>query len=390
MIFHTNHTTCLLFVVTVLVVAFVDPAQSVGVRGLKKQASSSLSNAREMSHHSSKKPKGPPTEPSQRKLQKGESEEGDIDIASLIDTFSTIAELVPVVTELAQSLCFSKFNNVEVMNMMDGGVSGSKPMDAIAVGDYVKDSSSSFSRVMSLGHVDHDQKAAFVRIATINNNNDNINNSSRQPIELTAKHMIFVKGKGAIPADKVRVGDELNTSSIGSSGKVTKIDYVVRDGVYAPITESGTIMVNDVQASSYAQFFDTDAKNDYHYSVPSQVQNALTHFFFAPQRMICRHYDFQLCVDETHSLVGGYTNWAHFVIVAKQFMDTTFDLSNNVSLQCLLAIVSVPFLFTVYAIEQMMMMISTTAASSSWLLLLVLGYSIMVTNQKKNAPSKQL
>jgi len=303
-------STFVLFVTTVLAAVFVNPVESVGVRGLKKKKSSIKS----------------------RVLQKGGTDKGGKeggDLGQLTDTIELLAPLI----ELASALCFSAFNDVDVL-----GATSSRFIDSIQVGDYVRDSPSSFSRVISLGHFQPSQKAQFLRIRS--------SHAGNAPIELTAKHIMFVKGKGAIPADMVRVGDEL----FHGNNKVTDIDLVTRHGVYAPITESGNIMVGGVLASSYAQFFDDNSL------VNSHLQNTLTHFFFAPQRMVCTHVNFKLCRNETFSDADGYTHWFYWAIRAKQMLDRYLHLSQNTLLQSLFTfVVAVPLLSIAYVIEQMML-----------------------------------
>jgi hypothetical protein len=53
------------------------------------------------------------------------------------------------------------------------------------------------------------------------------------------------------PASDLQVGDELVLSNKESQGgpttivvKVTRLEFVVREGAYAPFTETGTIAVN--------------------------------------------------------------------------------------------------------------------------------------------------
>lgn len=313
-------STFLLFATTALVVVFVNPVESVGVRGLKKKKT--------------------------RVLQKGGTDKGEGEGEGTdLEAITDLIEQIQPIVELVSSLCFSAFNDVDVL-----GSDSKVFIDSIKVGDYVRDSPSSFSRVISLGHFDENTKAQFLRIHS--NNADVVNNAvvvNANTIELTAKHMMFVKGKGAIPADMVRVGDELFHGN-----KVTDIDLVTRNGVYAPITESGNIMVSGVLASSYAQLFGNN------FLVKSHLQNTLTHFFFAPQRMVCTHVNFGLCENETFSdgegsTPGGYTNWFYWAICAKEMLDKYLNLSQNTFLQSLLTFMAVPLLSIVYAIEQMML-----------------------------------
>jgi hypothetical protein len=68
--------------------------------------------------------------------------------------------------------------------------------------------------------------------------------------------MLLVRDK-YVPASAVQVGDELESAS-GDVIIVDAINTVVRSGVYAPFTSSGTIVVSNVKASNYIAFQDSD------------------------------------------------------------------------------------------------------------------------------------
>merc|ERR1719343_1072600 len=180
------------------------------------------------------------------------------------------------------SACFSRFNDVEVQGQ------GMTSMDAVKVGDYVRTGNADFSRVFSLAHLDHDVEADYLQIYT---------DGLQKPLEITGMHMLFSSGN-AVRADEVSVGDMLGTN------KVTDIRSIKRNGVYAPVTESGEIVVSGIRASSYYAFLDRVPFN----------QHVMSHFFFAPLRMMCS-FDFKMCENEGHT--NGYTNWAYWAIQMK-------------------------------------------------------------------------
>ena len=62
-------------------------------------------------------------------------------------------------------------------------------------------------------------------------------------------HLVFMTEKGAVSASRIQVGDLLMSSP--GSAKVTKVGSVQRQGLWAPATESGSIVVNGVVASNY-------------------------------------------------------------------------------------------------------------------------------------------
>jgi len=231
------------------------------------------------------------------------------------------------------SPCFSRFNDVEVQGK------GMTAMDAIKVGDYVRTGNDSFSRVFSLAHLDHEIEADFLQIYA---------DGLEKPLEITGMHMLFSSGK-SVRADEVSVGDMLGAS------KVSEIKSIKRNGVYAPITQSGDIVVSGIHASSYAAFLD---------SVPLN-QHVMSHFFFAPHRMMCS-FDFKMCENEGHT--NGYTNFAYWAI---QMMEKANEFIAPI--QCFLAVSALPFLSAAYGFEQML--------AAPFTALAVIGFMLYKKNQ---------
>lgn len=125
-------------------------------------------------------------------------------------------------------------------------------MEKLQIGDRVQVASSSisnknkFETVYAFGHYEPQGIGEFLRIWSSALNTD--------PLEISAMHMVFVevgnekksRSRLATPASLVVIGDVLVGGAI-----VTRIDTVQRKGVYAPFTESGTLVVNQVLVSNY-------------------------------------------------------------------------------------------------------------------------------------------
>lgn len=133
--------------------------------------------------------------------------------------------------------CFSGLSMVQVQHR------GLQKMSDLALGDVVKVAPNRFEPIYSFGHKNTDMIGQFLVLYTQGNHK----------LELSADHMVSVEGRRSIPASMIRKGDKLLTAS-GEFTTVKNIGSVRRKGVYAPFTESGTIVVNDIVASNYVAF----------------------------------------------------------------------------------------------------------------------------------------
>jgi hypothetical protein len=75
--------------------------------------------------------------------------------------------------------------------------------------------------------------------------------STGYSIELTEGHLINIKNRGYIRAHEVAIGDFLYADS--SEIEVTLIEKITKRGYTAPLTKSGTLLVNNILASCYAE-----------------------------------------------------------------------------------------------------------------------------------------
>ena len=103
-----------------------------------------------------------------------------------------------------------------------------------------------FEPVITFIHRQPEVMQEFLQITTERNN----------ILKITEDHLLFVEKTGkakAIPARDVKVGDTLFVRAVHSAEKdaVLSITKVYDEGVYAPVTLSGTILVNNVHTSCY-------------------------------------------------------------------------------------------------------------------------------------------
>jgi hypothetical protein len=167
--------------------------------------------------------------------------------------------------------CFSGDMTVQVQN------EGEKRLVDLKIGDMIKTSATAdiFEPIYSFGHWDPFADVEFMQITT-----------TRTMLELSSDHMLFVGGC-AIPSSMVRSGDILSDGSI-----VKSISTVIRRGVFAPFTPSGTILVNGIMTSCYVAFQDSPVVEINAFHTPLTYQ-WLAHSFEFPHRLRC--YYFSTC-----------------------------------------------------------------------------------------------
>ena len=125
-----------------------------------------------------------------------------------------------------------------------------REMESLKVGDKVQVMTNKGIReepVITFIHRQPGVIQKFLKIKTL----------KKKILKITEDHMLFVEKEGqaaAIPARDVNVGDTVYVK--GDQGAIEEdavhsISSVFAKGVYAPVTLSGTILVNDVHTSCY-------------------------------------------------------------------------------------------------------------------------------------------
>jgi hypothetical protein len=154
--------------------------------------------------------------------------------ATSVPSSNSLFRVAPVpVFAPGTQFCFSGETTVLVKNR------GEKFMKHLNIGDEVLAASGSYERVYSFGHRHEHVEGEFLQFFP-------------SGIEISRDHMIMLGGQ-FVPASFVKIGDELETVT-GNTMAVEAIERVVRSGVYAPFTSSGTIVVNGIKASNYVAF----------------------------------------------------------------------------------------------------------------------------------------
>ena len=122
-------------------------------------------------------------------------------------------------------------------------------MDSLELGDEVQviiNNEIRAEQVITFIHRQPEVMQEFLQITTVNN----------YKLKISEDHLLFVEKMGkatTIPARDVKVRDTLYVRAGHSVEKdaVLSISKVYEKGVYAPVTLSGTILVNDVHTSCY-------------------------------------------------------------------------------------------------------------------------------------------
>ena len=179
-------------------------------------------------------------------------------------------------SDLMDNFCFS--GNMEVVVQGKGAV----PMEALQVGDYVKiGDGEAYEQVYAFGHRVPERSTEFVQLHT----------NTGAPLEMTGEHLVFLDGKpNPVRADSIKVGDLLKAGD--KNAIVEKIELVTRNGIYNPLTSSGTIQVNGIAASNYISF---QKQSKEYLELHGGIQLPLSHHDFAhramaPFRFYCTYF----------------------------------------------------------------------------------------------------
>jgi hypothetical protein len=188
------------------------------------------------------------------------------------------------------SYCFSGMTKVQVRDK------GTILMQNVQIGDEVLIAENTYDTVYSFGHRHEFVEAEFRQLLPT-------------ALEITKDHMVFVEGGHSVPASSVNVGDRLQLGT-GSLVTITAIKTVMRTGVYAPFTFSGTIVVSDVLASNYIAFQDSGDPNlvlgTWNTPLPFHW---LAHASQAPHRIYSRVFGVTIVDEEETYTILGTSTW---------------------------------------------------------------------------------
>mmetsp|Transcript_21974 Transcript_21974/g.50705 ORF Transcript_21974/g.50705 Transcript_21974/m.50705 type:complete len:334 (-) Transcript_21974:163-1164(-) len=200
--------------------------------------------------------------------------------------------------------CFSGDMKVQVQDR------GYVQMKHLRLGDKILAANGKYENVYSFGHISRDTESEFVQIKT-----------ASSLLELSRDHMVYLVNKAhPVPASQVNVGDVLkvlndNENTPGEEeGLVREISTIKRKGFFAPLTSSGTIVVNDIVASTYTS---VSKQRDGSYKssllelggVEILSNQGVAHIWETPSRIVRTVMGWK---EETYVMGESYSPWAYF------------------------------------------------------------------------------
>lgn len=177
-------------------------------------------------------------------------------------------------------------------------------------------------------HVGPKMEMEYLQIFTVT--------ESTLPLEISPDHFLYLHNDKVVRARDVRIGDVLKGDT--KDLVVTDTKSIHRNGLFAPATESGTIWVSGVTASSYVSLMD-------HNVVSPNVQVWASHTALSPLRLVCSVGNFTICQNETYSNDGYSTKLSILIKFGLHFM----TLSNHFRLWILM--LCAPFLMVLACVE---------------------------------------
>jgi Hint module len=227
------------------------------------------------------------------------------------------------------------------------GETMSIPIHELKIGDYVQVGSKEdgsdimfFSQVYSLGHYNDALENEFIQLHYYSTPSmDDPNNNNNMPLEISADHLLFVQKQPKsrnrmvpIPASNVRVGDVLSNGNV-----IQSIQYVTRQGVYAPMTYSGDLIVNhNIRVSNHVKLMSSN--------LIGWDQHRIGQIATFPRRFFCSLY-LDHCKQETYT-VDGYAVWISWIIQ----ISTMINQGGSIA-ALLLTMLSTPYIAWIYIMD---------------------------------------
>jgi len=260
----------------------------------------------------------------------------------------------------AATTCFSEEATVHVHGK------GSTTMKDLNVGDKIL-VGETYEPVYGFAHLDKSQNGRFLQIYTTEI-------VTRPPLEVSGDHLLLVNND-YVAAHTVKVGDILRGEG-GGALPVTKIDTVIREGVYAPLTPSGKLLVNGIAVSSYAALPKTTELWQALSSWLPMSYHTANHMALSPIRMACLGVSSQFCSGNLTDQETGYPTFVHALLSILDKVDLSF-----------LALVMIFTCGPLYLLESLVgATLAPTIIALSFVLLVPVG--VALTRKNKGSTKK--
>eukprot|EP00562_Extubocellulus_spinifer_P008147 CAMPEP_0178502694 /NCGR_PEP_ID=MMETSP0696-20121128/17641_1 /TAXON_ID=265572 /ORGANISM="Extubocellulus spinifer, Strain CCMP396" /LENGTH=651 /DNA_ID=CAMNT_0020131769 /DNA_START=77 /DNA_END=2032 /DNA_ORIENTATION=- len=224
--------------------------------------------------------------------------------------------------------CFPRGSTVQVLGKEDEAVA----IEDVKVGDKIM-TGQGFSEVYAFAsrYDYHDETSEYLQFHFENNNN--------KAFEISRNHIIFV-GADKTPklATDVSVGDSLLLSPSNVLAAVKSIVVVSKRGEYAPITRSGTVVVNGVLASSHTTEWAAAEVRLFGSTVIDM--HTFNQMRWAPLRVMCSLQQDLCAADHVHDDEGTH----HWEYISQNAVDMLmFDAAKYEETNFLSTSVALPF-----------------------------------------------
>lgn len=222
--------------------------------------------------------------------------------------------------------CFSGSSTVTVKGK------GTIEMRALEIGDLIHVGNGVYETVYSFGHYQVDSNKALLQVQTAD-----------YQMEISDDHMIYTQDRGPIPAGLLVVGDYVLDAQ-RKPVKVESISPVISQGVFAPFTASGNLVVGGILVSS---FIAMDQSPTLTIGLIHVSYQWLAHTFEFPHRIYCALHG---CGGEAYD-EHGINTW--MPLGTAWWLMTQGTLLKQLLLVALLLVLS---LF--YCVEQLFLLLS--------------------------------
>ncbi|CAB9517573.1 Protein hedgehog [Seminavis robusta] len=233
------------------------------------------------------------------------------------------------------SSCFSKNSIVDVLGK------GPTPMQSLKVGDKILTGDSGYETVYAFGHWDDVSKTDFLEIEARIETGASGESQKTTFLQVTRDHLLYVHDRSFVPAIAVKVGDVIGTESAEQRAIVKTIRSVKETGLYAPLTPSGTLLVDGLKASCYVSLQEGLPENLELNGIPLVSQHLFSHWALSPIRLLCLGVSPSLC--ENRNTLDKENGYAWFTKLGFSIVDTLESFHNRSALQYTLAVAFAAF-----------------------------------------------